>query len=353
VIEVRNDREAYEGMKDDQIRETGILIIKGHEVERLLLGNETRIVSTVRRAYEIHGQGKSSLPHSVFLRFPEQEKNRIIALPAYLGGDFDVAGVKWVSSFPSNLRLGLNRASAIIVLNSTETGLPETILEGSWISAKRTAASAALAARQFLSNATATATGIIGCGLINFEVVRFLQALKTGGRNITAFDIEPGRAKTFRRKCSSELPGTTVEISNDVDSILRNCDLVSIATTATEPHITDISAFRPGATILHVSLRDLSPNVILNCDNVVDDIDHVCRAQTSIHLTEQQVGNRDFIACALPEALLGKRFSRKSDKGVLVFSPFGLGILDLALATLTRDLALRDGCGERIEGFLP
>src|SRR5262249_33555887 len=115
----------------------GLLIIRGSEVASLLSGRELEIIQTVRSAYEAHRRGSSALPHSLFLRFPADDRNRIIALPAYLGDDFGVAGVKWVSSFPANTEAGLDRASAIIVLNSVTNGRPQMLLEGSVINAKR------------------------------------------------------------------------------------------------------------------------------------------------------------------------------------------------------------------------
>ncbi|HEX3560526.1 MAG TPA: hypothetical protein VHU19_15070 [Pyrinomonadaceae bacterium] len=88
------------------MRNGDILILKGHEVLSLLSGREELLLDTVERAYVAHGRGDSSLPHSLFLRFPNEERNRIIALPAYLGGEFGVAGMKWVSSFPRNVGQG-------------------------------------------------------------------------------------------------------------------------------------------------------------------------------------------------------------------------------------------------------
>ena len=240
----------------------------------------------------------------------------------------------------------------MLILNSTETGRPIAILESSIISAKRTAASAALAANYLRGEQLLTDVGIIGCGLINFEITRFLMASNQDIENLFIYDLSQERSEQFKIKCEESFNNLKVVVVDNNKDIFQNSSVISLATTAIQPHLFDISDCRPEQTILHISLRDLSPEIILSADNIVDDIDHVCRAQTSIHLAEQYVGNKDFIRCTIGDILNGISKPRQNDK-ISIFSPFGLGILDLALGNLSYKLALQKNKGTTIETFFP
>lgn len=337
-----------------------VTILTAFDVQGLLTGRELDLIDVVRKAYEAHALRETSLPHSTFLHFPDDERSRIIALPAYLGSEFGVAGIKWISSFPANLDRGLDRASAVVVLNSTQTGRPEAILEGSIISAKRTAASAALAACCLTSNAIDT-VGLVGTGLINFEVTRFLLAASPDIRTIVVYDIDEGRANLFRDKCQKEFKAVRFEVARNIKALLGRCLLVSMATTASRPYVSDLSECAEGSVILHLSLRDLAPEVIQSNDNVVDDLDHVCRAETSIHLTSKLAGHTEFVRCTLGDVLLKIAPAKDDTKKLTVFSPFGLGILDLAVSKYVLDRVLQRNSGEDtgyelgtvIRSFLP
>lgn len=328
-------------------------VLTGPVVSALLENREADILSVVERAYLAHGAGQSSLPHSAFLRFPDDAANRIIALPAYIGADFDAAGVKWIASFPSNIDKGLDRASAAILLNSTETGHVQAVLEGSVISAKRTAAGAALAARELHAPGRVAAAGIIGCGYISFEIVRFLRAVFRDLSHLVVYDVAAERAHRFAWRCRAFGPDIAVDVVDTPAAVFRQTRLIGIATTAGTPHLAGADFRIPGTTVLHISLRDLAPDVILAADNVVDDPDHVCRAQTSLHIVEQRVGNRDFIRCALPDVLARRQPGRLGPDAFVVFSPFGLGILDMAVARLVCELASQGSHGTIVTSFLP
>lgn len=329
-----------------------MIILTARDVEAMVSGNERQIIDCVSSAYKAHFRGESSLPHSSFLRIPNDQANRIIALPAYLGAEFDVAGIKWVSSFPQNLEKEMDRASAVIILNSVTTGRPRAILEGSIISATRTAASAALAAQALHRDVNVDSVGVIGCGLINFEIQKFLLTVFKSIRRLYLYDLNPDRAAQFKRACEKAFK-INAETVSELDMLFRASPLVSIATTAIHPYISDLSALAPHSTVLHISLRDLAPEVILACDNVVDDPDHVSRERTSIHLAEQMAGTREFIRSTIGAIVAEAAQPRPDAEGISVFSPFGLGILDIAVAEFVYKRAVEEGLGTRIESFLP
>jgi N-[(2S)-2-amino-2-carboxyethyl]-L-glutamate dehydrogenase len=93
--------------------------------------------------------------------------------------------------------------------------------------------------------------------------------------------------------------------------------------------------------VLHVSLRDLAPEILLASTNIVDDVEHCLKADTSPHLVEQLTGNRDFLLGTLDDVMAG-RVSVPTD-GTVVFSPFGLGVLDLAVGKFVYDEVARSG----------
>src|SRR5216117_2846949 len=99
-------------------------IINGKSVFDIVRAHRSECVRIVREAYLAHARGQTVNPDSYFLRFPDKPDCRIIALPAYLGNNFGVAGLKWIASYPANIQRGFPRASAVLVLNNYETGYP-------------------------------------------------------------------------------------------------------------------------------------------------------------------------------------------------------------------------------------
>jgi ornithine cyclodeaminase len=317
-------------------------VISGAQVQRALHGQEKEIVELVEATYRLHGAGDSVNPPSYFLRFPDRPSSRIIALPASIGGPARVDGLKWVSSFPENVAAGIPRASAVLILNDHDTGYPFACLEASIISATRTAASAALAA-DWLSRGRPRPTriGFVGAGLIARYIHIFLAGTGWSFDELGVHDPSADSAAGFRGYLDQLEIAGQVRVHDSAETLIRSSDLVVFATVAAQPHVGDVSWFAHNPVVLHVSLRDLAPQVLLASTNIVDDIEHCLKANTSPHLAEQLTGNRDFLLGTLDDVMAG-RVTVPADRPV-IFSPFGLGVLDLAVGKNVYDKVASSG----------
>ncbi|MFG2881155.1 2,3-diaminopropionate biosynthesis protein SbnB [Streptomyces sp. NPDC048297] len=325
-------------------------VISGEQVQKALGGHEKEIVDLIEATYKLHGAGDTVNPPSYFLRFPDRPTARIIALPASVGGSDRVDGLKWISSFPENVDSGLPRASAVLILNDPDTGYPFACLESSIISATRTAASAALAADWLSRTRTRpTRVGFFGTGLIARYIHTFLAGTGWTFDAIGVHDVSADSTSGFRGYLEQSGTGAKVTVHDTAEDLIRSSDLVVFATVAGTPHVTSPAWFDHNPVVLHISLRDLSPEVLLQAANFVDDVEHCLKADTSPHLVEQRTGNRDFLNGTLNDVILG-RAAPPADRPV-VFSPFGLGVLDLAVGKYVYDQAAETGNLRVIDDF--
>ncbi|MBP2327309.1 ornithine cyclodeaminase [Kibdelosporangium banguiense] len=299
-------------------------VIDGTAVRQIVADDRAHLTNLIREAYLAHHAGDFRNPGSGFLRFPDRPDCRIIALPAHLGGDYDIAGLKWIASFPSNITANVPRASAVLLLNDGATGYPFACLEAAQISAARTAASAAVAAEALHGSHTVDRVAVVGAGVIARTIIDFLAAREWKIGRIDIHDLNSDYAALLAQHATAA-HGYEAAVANSIS----DADIVIFATTAGEPHVTDPKTFRPGRLVLNISLRDLAPEIIVEADNILDSVEHCLTANTSPHLAEQRYGHRDFVTGTLAQVLLGQ-VKPAGDRPV-IFSPFGMGVLDLVV----------------------
>lgn len=325
-------------------------VIGGRQVERVLRGRQKQIADLVEATYRRHSAGDSVNPPSYFLRFPDRPSARIIALPASIGGPLRVDGLKWISSFPENVAAGMPRASAVLILNDHDNGYPFACLESSIISATRTAA-LAVSAADWLSRGRCrpVRAGFFGTGLIARYIHTFLTATGWSFDEVGVHDLSAASAAGFREYLESSGTVGRITVHDRAEQLIRSSDLVIFATVAGQPHVSDPSWFRHSPVVLHVSLRDLAPQILLASTNIVDDVEHCLKADTSPHLAEQLTGSRDFLAGTLDDVMAGR--VTVPPGRTAVFSPFGLGVLDLAVGMYVYQEVVRSGELHVIDGF--
>ncbi len=192
-------------------------------------------------------------------------------------------------------------------------------------------------------------------GLIARYIHTFLAATGWTFDEIGVHDLSADSAAGFRGYLEQSGPGSgtgqsgtqqsgtasRITVYDRAEDLIRSSDLIVFATIAGQPHVSELSWFEHNPLVLHVSLRDLAPEILLASANVVDDVEHCLKANTSPHLAEQLTGNRDFLLGTLDDVMAG-RVTVPADRPV-VFSPFGLGVLDLAVGKYVYDEVARSG----------
>lgn len=329
-----------------QQRDAPFHLVDGQVVARLLSADPQACIEDVRGAYLEHHAGQTVNPDSYFLRFPDAPANRIIALPASLQGEQPVSGIKWISSFPGNTESGLQRASAVLVLNDPHTGYAFACLEASRISASRTAASAVLGAwwmnrRQRQVKRVA----FIGAGFIARTILDMFVSDGWTMQHVSVHDTDQVSAAALLAHASNHhgLSADGADLANSL-----RADLVVFATTAPSPYVLE-PLFAPGQLVLNISLRDLGPQVIAAANNILDDVEHCLKAQTSPDLAVQHYQDRSFITGTLAQLMCGE-VELSPDKAS-IFSPFGLGVLDLAVGHRIYRQALAEGSAPAVPDF--
>jgi N-[(2S)-2-amino-2-carboxyethyl]-L-glutamate dehydrogenase len=323
-------------------------VVSGSTVKSVIDGNREQVFVAVEAAYRLHSSGDTVNPDSHFLRYPDKPTARIIALPAHLGGSIQKSGIKWISSFPENRFGNLARASAVLVVNDATTGYPMACIEASLISATRTAASAALAAEHISPNPFGGTLSVTGTGVIARTTIEWLSFRNWKFRKISLYDLDHKEAERFS-KWLRDQHNLRASIEDRLEDAICDASLMIFTTTTLQPYLADEQLLKHAPTVLHLSLRDICVNVILASQNIVDDVDHCLKANTSLHLSEIATGNRNFIAGNLVD-VLEKKFKLDHDRP-RIFSPFGLGVLDLAVGNFVLESAISSNTAIAIPDF--
>ncbi len=310
-------------------------------------------MADVEATLRLHHTGDDVLPLKAVMDLSQDasglRESHINAMPAYLGGDYHTAGLKWIASFPANPRQrNLPRASGLIVLNDSDAGVPLAVMDGTLISAMRTGAVTGVAAR-YLARPDSRCAGLIGAGVQNHTQLMALRVALPHLREALIYDIRRSRSEAFAMEMSNllDLP---VRVADDAETVVRKADVLVTATTTTEPIVRQ-GWLREGSFYSHVSGYECEFAVIASADKVVvDDWEQVKHraAQTIAYMHQAGEFNDDDLYAELGEIVVGDKLGRKSDAERIFFNPVGLGVEDIALATRIYRTAQERGLGQTL-----
>ncbi|ANE46500.1 ornithine cyclodeaminase [Paenibacillus swuensis] len=318
-------------LHDGHIREIGI--------------DWARLVGIIQEVVRISAEGDCAHPLKPYLRFRDPA-NRIIAMPAYIGGGINLSGIKWIASFPNNGRLGLPRAHNSIILNDPATGVPVAFIQSNMLNGLRTAAVSGAMTQAYMASRpiSKVRAGIIGWGPIGRMHLDMLISL-LGDRleRVALYDmnpIDPGTVPASVREIT--------ELADDWQSVYAASDIFATCTVSAERYI---DAPPPeGALLLNVSLRDYLPESVAHVRAVVvDDWREICRENTDIEQLHIQHGLLESDVLTLEDVLCRGGLSSVAANEPVFFNPMGLGVFDIGVAGHFVQEAVRLGKGVVLE----
>jgi len=306
-----------------------------------------KVMGIVEKVLALHDEGKVVLPSKVILDLGERERGRINAMPAYLGGEFELCGMKWIAGFPPNpVKHGIPRAHALTILNSADTGVPLAVMDGTYISAMRTGAVTGVGAK-YLANSDSEVLGIIGCGVQAKTQVMAIKVALPSVKRLKGYDIRSESRERFAEWVSQEL-GIEAEAVGSAREAVEGSDVVVTVTVADEPIVKD-KWLKKGALLVHVgSYQEEEEEVILNADKVVVDLwREVLHRGTPLLARLYNAGRikDERIHADIGEIIRGKKQGRTSKEERIFFSPLGLGSEDVGVAGFVYEEAKRKGLG--------
>lgn len=285
-----------------------------------------KTISVMEDTVECLANQEYAQPIKPYLRY-RNLKNRIIAMPAFVGGKTNKAGIKWIASFPDNIRNGLPRAHSVLILNDADTGEPVAIIVTALLSIIRTASVSGMMIRQFdrVRKPAAITIGIIGFGPIGRYHLKMCQDL-LGARiaRIFLYDIrpiDPGIKKDDGR----------IELAVSWEEAYLHSDIVITCTVSEAPYIDKQP--KTGSLHLNVSLRDYKTSVFEWFKNsiVVDDWDEVCREKTDIEWMHREKGLQKPHTASIIDIVQRGRMDMYEAWLPILFNPMGMAVFDIAL----------------------
>lgn len=267
---------------------------------------------------------------------PGEPDATLLLMPAWLPGDY--IGVKMVSVFPGNSVRGLPAIFGSYLLSSGRTGELLAVLDGGELTARRTAAASALAAR-YLARDDASHMLVAGTGRLSVNLVAAHSAVRPI-RAVSVWGRDAAKAAATVRELADL--GIKAEAANDLEEAARRADIISCATLSSEPlvrgawlkpgaHLDLVGAFKP-------SMRESDDEAMVRgrifADTragVLGEGGDVLQAIRSGAITE------DAIVADLFDLCRGKSRGRVSGDDITVFKSVGAALEDLAGAILAYD----------------
>ncbi len=305
-----------------------------------------KMIDVIEAAVRCLGKSDFAQPVKPYLRYRDL-KNRIIAMPAFIGGDFDTAGIKWIASFPGNIHNGIPRAHSVVILNKAETGQPVGIINTALLSILRTAAVTGLMIRHFekVRPLQKINLGIIGWGPIGQYHFKMCNRL-LGDRisRISLYDLRPIDKSTIDFEDKDK-----IVIAENWQEAYRDADVFMTCTVSSAPYI-DLPP-KKGSLQLNVSLRDYKTAIFDHVKDciIVDDWEEICREKTDVEMMHLEKGLTEEQTKSIVDVVVNDCMKDYPADLPVMFNPMGMAVFDMALGTYYLREASQRKVGRQLE----
>ena len=299
------------------------------------------IVAALEEMFREKGQGNVEMPPKPGIH--TRPDAFIHAMPAYIPS-LEAAGMKWVSGYPGNQARGLPYITGLLVLNDPLTGIPLAVMDATWITAMRTGAATALAAR-YLARPDSSTVAVLGCGVQGRSNVHALATL-FDLKKVRAFDPHPERVREYARDIQDQLGLEVVPAANPRDT-LRGADLVVTAGPILKDPDPVIAAdwLEPGGFASAVDFDSYWQGAALEqADKIAtDDL-----AQMEYYRGEGYFGQTPPAYADMGEFAAGLKPGREREDERIIAMNLGIALEDMAAGIRVYRAAVEGGIGTRL-----
>ena len=331
-----------------------ILFLNNKAMDELGASDMNEVIRDVEQVYILNNKGDVIAPGKCVMRWGEsvEDENilgRINAMPGYIGGEYDMAGIKWIGSGPMNYKKGLPRASVTIILNDPQTKLPLCVADGTAVSTMRTGASGGVAVK-LLAKSNAEVMTICGAGAQAPTQLEAALISRPSINTVYVYDIRPENAERFAKATMGKYPDIKAIPTDDVENAVRVSDIVDCVTLASEPFIKG-EWLKKGVLVMNMADFEMDYECIRRSDKVVVDywenVKHRMISTVALMwrdglFTDEQLHGE------LGDILTGKKSPRENDDEIIYFNAVGAGIMDIAVTARCYKNAMNTGKGIKL-----
>jgi ornithine cyclodeaminase/alanine dehydrogenase len=302
-----------------------LLYLSRNDVENLNVPMK-EIIGIVEDAFREKAAGRTEVPPKPGIH--PQKDAFIHAMPAYLQ-KMNAAGMKWVAGFPENPKKGLPYISGLLVINDTNTGFPVCVMDCTWVTAKRTGAATAVAARHLARDDSAV-LGVLGCGVQGRANLEALTVVCKSLELVKAYDVSQKNLQEYVKEMSA-LHRINVAPAESPKKAVEGCDIVVTAgPILKKPQpVIEKSWFKSGGLACPLDFDSYwKPETMRSMHKFCTDD----RDQLAYYKAQGYFADLPEVYAGLDEIVAGSKRGRENAEERIMAMNLGLAIEDVAAA---------------------